>query len=248
MIGLIIETETDLHRQKARIVVRCSDGTVIDEQIDAKTDLSILLGRLVVLETNDAGGLWLRFVNPARSKLTAYLQLIDKRSGRVAKEYFYERKAEAEKWLRILDGEFPDSYRLQKTERTEYFDCLSFAARPVEASKERRRDTIRTLHSKDRCRRLVIFRRPDRTFSFAEEELPTELLEECWIGRLSNDAFEDYWIPCRSENESSWASEEIAIREAIDRVVWLRQMVARGEGVDGLPKRYRILPSLRGLR
>lgn len=248
VVGVIIETETNCHRQKARFVVQCSDGTVIDEQINARTDLSTLLGQLVVVETNDAGGLWLRFVNLARSRLTAYLQLTDNRSGRVVKEYFCERRAEAEKWLRILEEEFPGRYRLQTTERAEYFDCISLAAPPVEASKKRRVDTVRTLHSRDRCRRLVVFRRPDRTYGFAEEELPTDLLEECWIGRISNEALEDYWIPCRAENESSWASEEIAIREAIGRVVWLRQMVARGERVDGLPKRYQILPSLTGLR
>lgn len=248
VVGVIIDAKTNRNRQKARIVVQCSDGTVIDEQFDARTDLSTLLGQLVVVDTNDAGGLWLRFVNLARSRLTAYLQLIDNRSGRVVREYFGERKAEAEKWLRILDREFPGSYRLQTTERTEYSDCLSLAARPVEASKKRRGETVRTLHSRDRCRRVVIFRRPDRKYSFSEEELPTDLLEECWIGRLSNEALEDYWIPCRADSESSWTSEEIAVREAVGRVVWVREMVNRGEHVEGLPKGRGILPSLRSLR
>ena len=85
------------------------------------------------------------------------------------------------------------------------------------------RDKVRTRYSTDRSRRVTIHRRDDGTYGFCEEQ-------------FSDDPVENCWIPCRGHTNSFCSSEEIVIREAIGRVGWLGQMVARREPIDGLPE------------
>lgn len=85
------------------------------------------------------------------------------------------------------------------------------------------RETIRTLYSSDRRRRVTIFRRDDETFGFREDQYSTEPFENCWI-------------PGRNDSESFCDSEDTAIREAIGRIPWLGDMVARRQPIDGLPQ------------
>lgn len=120
VFGVIIETETTRPGEGGRIVVRCCDGTLIDQEFDTKANLSLLLGRLVMVLHGDQGELSLQFVNPAQRRRIAYLQIIDNRSYRVAEEFTYRRKAEAEQRLAALQAQYPGRYRLEIDKRYEY--------------------------------------------------------------------------------------------------------------------------------
>ena len=83
---------------------------------------------------------------------------------------------------------------------------------------------VRTIYSADRRGRLRIFRRDDGTFGFCEE-------------RLSDAPLEQSWIPVGRRAESRCPSEDVALHEAIGRIPWLAERVARFGNIDGLPRR-----------
>ena len=120
VFGVVIETETTRPGEGGRIVVRCCDGTMIDQEFDMKANLSLLLGRLVVVVNGEQGELSLRFVNPAQPRLIAYLQIIENGTARIVEEFAYKRKAEAEQRLLALQAQYPGSYRLEIDKRYEY--------------------------------------------------------------------------------------------------------------------------------
>jgi len=50
IFGLVIETTVTTPRSSGRIVVRCSDGSMIDDEFNTTLDLVGLVGRLVLIE------------------------------------------------------------------------------------------------------------------------------------------------------------------------------------------------------
>ncbi len=76
VFGIIIETDTTRPGEGGRIVVRCSDGAIIDSEFDTKADLSALPGQLVVVVHKEQGELSLRFVYPAQLKPYRYWRII----------------------------------------------------------------------------------------------------------------------------------------------------------------------------
>src|SRR5262249_19523499 len=120
VFGVIIETETTRPGQGGRIVIRCCDGVVIDQEFDTKANLSLLPGRLAVITHGEEGELLLRFVNPAQLRRIAYLHIIDdwgysinKQIHWIVEEFPYNRKAEAEQRLSALQAQYPGRYRLR---------------------------------------------------------------------------------------------------------------------------------------
>ncbi len=85
-------------------------------------------------------------------------------------------------------------------------------------------EVVRTIYSRDRLRRVEVFKRDDGSFGFKEDAFSQELFEHCWI---------DYAV---RHSESFCPSEQIVLREVIGRVGWLKEMVASGEPIDGLPR------------
>lgn len=118
VFGVIIETETTWPGEGGRIVVRCNDGTLIDQEFDTKANLSLLPGRLVVVLHGEQGELSLQFVNSAQRRLIAYLQIIENRIGRVVEEFAYRRKAEAEQRLSALSAQHPAGIGWRSTSAT----------------------------------------------------------------------------------------------------------------------------------
>ena len=85
-------------------------------------------------------------------------------------------------------------------------------------------EVVSTIYSRDRHRRVEVFRRDDESFGFKEDALSDEPFEHCWI---------DYAV---RHSESFCPSEQIVLREVIGRVGWLKEMIANGERIDGLPR------------
>jgi len=127
VFGIIIETETTRLGEGGRIMVRCSDGTIIDSEFDTQAVLSDLPGQLVVVARDEQGGLSLRPVYPAQLKWRQYWRIIDtwnysieNRSCRVVEEFAYTHRAEAEQRLSDLQAQYPGRYELEKDKRWEY--------------------------------------------------------------------------------------------------------------------------------
>ncbi len=89
---------------------------------------------------------------------------------------------------------------------------------------------VRTIYSRDRCRRVEVFQRDEGSFGFKEDAFSDEPFEYCWI---------DYAV---RHSESFCPSEQIVLREVVGRVEWLKEMVASGEPIDGLPRPLAALP------
>lgn len=63
VFGVVIETVASTPGEGGRIVVRCSDGTIIDERFKTPLDLRRIVGRLVRVERSDDGKIRLVFVD-----------------------------------------------------------------------------------------------------------------------------------------------------------------------------------------
>jgi hypothetical protein len=63
VFGVVIETEVIEPGKNGRIVVRCSDGTIIDDVFETELNLAHYVGALVVLERTDEGDVRLRQIS-----------------------------------------------------------------------------------------------------------------------------------------------------------------------------------------
>jgi hypothetical protein len=63
VFGVIIETVATTPGERGRIVVRCSDGTIIDEHFKTTLDLTEIVGRLVMVDRSEADKIRLVFVD-----------------------------------------------------------------------------------------------------------------------------------------------------------------------------------------
>src|SRR5262249_36556132 len=89
VFGVIIETETTRPGEGGRMMVRCCDGTLINEEFDTSANVSLLVGRLVVVIRGEQSELSLRFVNPAQPRKFAYWQIKENWTQRVVEEFAY---------------------------------------------------------------------------------------------------------------------------------------------------------------
>lgn len=64
VFGVVIETVATRPGQGGRIIVRCSDGTILDNEFNATLNLSTLVGQLVRVERDDEGQIRLVPVGP----------------------------------------------------------------------------------------------------------------------------------------------------------------------------------------
>jgi hypothetical protein len=55
VFGVVIETVSTAPGEGGRVVVRCSDGTIIDEHFKTTLDLREIVGRLVMVERSEGG-------------------------------------------------------------------------------------------------------------------------------------------------------------------------------------------------
>jgi hypothetical protein len=60
VFGVVVETEVIEPGKSGRIVVKCSDGTIIDSEFDTSLDLTRFVGALVVIEHGEDDSLTLR--------------------------------------------------------------------------------------------------------------------------------------------------------------------------------------------
>ncbi len=60
LFGVVLETEVIEPGKSGRIVVKCSDGTIIDSEFDTTLDLTQFVGALVVIEHDEDGAVTLR--------------------------------------------------------------------------------------------------------------------------------------------------------------------------------------------
>lgn len=63
VFGVVIETVTTAPGEGGRIVVRCSDGTIIDEHFKTTLNLREIVGRLVMVEHSEDDKIRLVFVS-----------------------------------------------------------------------------------------------------------------------------------------------------------------------------------------
>ena len=103
-------------------MVRCCDGTVIDQEFNTRMNISLLPGRLVLVIPGEEGRLFLQSVNEAELRKIAYLQIIEDFNGscRVVEEFPYRQKVEAEQRLLAFQSKYPGRYRLVIDKRDEY--------------------------------------------------------------------------------------------------------------------------------
>lgn len=64
VFGVVIETVVTRPGQGGRIIVRCSDGTTIDQEFNTPLNLSTLVGQLVRVERGEGGRIRLVPVGP----------------------------------------------------------------------------------------------------------------------------------------------------------------------------------------
>jgi hypothetical protein len=69
-------------------------------------------------------------------------------------------------------------------------------------------DAVNVLHDKSGYYRVVIFKRDNETFGFDEWKFSDE---------------EDSWLLCKKQTETVVSTYEDALREAVDRVAWIKQ-------------------------
>jgi hypothetical protein len=81
------------------------------------------------------------------------------------------------------------------------------------------REELRTMYSADRSRRVVIFRRLDRTYGF-EEQVPEPHPGTSWV-RSGHDS------------ASYFETEGLATSECIARVGWLTELLVTGQIPEG---------------
>jgi len=120
VFGVIIETETTRPGEAGRIMVRCCDGTLINEEFPTSANTSLFLGRLVIVDRGEPGKLSLQFVNPPQPRKFAYVQIKENGTHKVVEEFAYCRKSEAEQLLFALQTQYPGKYRLVMDKRYEY--------------------------------------------------------------------------------------------------------------------------------
>ncbi len=63
VLGVVLGTETRRTAMNNRIIIRCSDGTMIDQAVTSQCDFKQLPGSLVLIARDTKGGLSLRFVS-----------------------------------------------------------------------------------------------------------------------------------------------------------------------------------------
>ena len=83
-------------------------------------------------------------------------------------------------------------------------------------------ETIRTIYSADRLKRVSVFRRDDGTFGFLEEYFSEAPREQCWVPKFQS-------------TESFCPSENVALTEIFGRVEWLSSLDLHYEGTAELP-------------
>lgn len=115
--GVVIETETIILGKSGRIVIRCSDGAIIDANFETQQILSHLLGRLVLIVTDNHGKLSLEFFRPGLPRVIAYVQIT---GNGISEVYPYIRRSYAEKRLSELLALHPNRYQLGIIKRTEF--------------------------------------------------------------------------------------------------------------------------------
>lgn len=64
VFGVVIETVAARPGQGGRIVVRCSDGRIVDGEFNTTLDLVKLVGQIVIVERGDADGIRLVSIVP----------------------------------------------------------------------------------------------------------------------------------------------------------------------------------------
>lgn len=64
VFGIIIETELITPGIKNRIVIRCSDGSIIDREFRTRQDQASVAGTLVLVNRKEDGRISLQYVNP----------------------------------------------------------------------------------------------------------------------------------------------------------------------------------------
>lgn len=64
LFGVVVETVVTRHGEGGRIVVRCSDGSIIDDNFKTTLDLAKLVGQLVMVERGQEGRITLVPVYP----------------------------------------------------------------------------------------------------------------------------------------------------------------------------------------
>lgn len=62
IFGIIIETEATNPGQNGRIIIRCSDGSIINEIFNAEIDLTKVLGSIVIIKHNNNGTITVVFL------------------------------------------------------------------------------------------------------------------------------------------------------------------------------------------
>jgi len=120
VFGVIIETEATRPGEGGRIIVRCCDGTLINQEFDTSANISSFLGRLVIVVRGEQGELSLQVVPPAQPRKIAYLQIKENGTDNVVKEFAYGQKSEAERLLLALQKKYPGRLRLVTDKRYEY--------------------------------------------------------------------------------------------------------------------------------
>jgi hypothetical protein len=120
VFGVVIETETTRPGEGGRIVVRCSNRTLIDQEFETSANLSLLPGRLVLTVYDMEGQLTLDFVAPARRRKFAYWEITKTGDCDFVEEFLYRQKAEAEQRLAALQAKHSGRYVLEFLKRYEY--------------------------------------------------------------------------------------------------------------------------------
>lgn len=101
VFGVVVETEVIEPGTNGRIVVRCSDGKIIDHTFDTERNLTHFVGVLVIVERTDDGTVSLRWIGtPSSSRWRPQPRLsVGARIAFERREYIWD----GQRWYRADD-------------------------------------------------------------------------------------------------------------------------------------------------
>lgn len=122
VFGVILETKTTVPGMMGRMVIRCNDGSVIDEHVSSKLDLSRLPGKLVIVARDENGELSIRIIREAERTLAKFFQITEISTGLIVVQYIFPRKAEAYQHFQTLESEQPGKHRMDEVNLWAYLE------------------------------------------------------------------------------------------------------------------------------
>lgn len=119
--GVIAQTQATRRIGVWRLMLRCSDGTTVDQELEFNGDPSVLLGCLALAICDDRGSVCIRVLGTVERGRTQCWRVIDNWSDSVVEEYELEETTNMQSHLTLLNSRYPNRYYEEQRECGEYW-------------------------------------------------------------------------------------------------------------------------------